>query len=67
MYPWSRHLYGATGFMKWGLTNTTVAAMILRDLVCGQENAWADTFNSLRRSTVWSIPKVMGEQLRGRH
>lgn len=46
--PVSRHLYVATGFRKWGLTNGTVAAMILADRVLDRRNAWAPLFNSNR-------------------
>jgi glycine/D-amino acid oxidase-like deaminating enzyme len=58
IYPWSEHLYVATAFKKWGLTGTTVAAIILRDLITGNHNAWADTFTPHRLSVVKSIPKV---------
>jgi glycine/D-amino acid oxidase-like deaminating enzyme len=46
--PVSRHLYVATGFRKWGLTNGTAAAMILADRLLGRRNAWAPLFNSNR-------------------
>jgi glycine/D-amino acid oxidase-like deaminating enzyme len=58
LYPWSKHLFVATAFKKWGLTNTTVAAMILRDTLTGKKNAWADTYNSLRAEPIKSIPSV---------
>jgi glycine/D-amino acid oxidase-like deaminating enzyme/nitrite reductase/ring-hydroxylating ferredoxin subunit len=38
----------ATGFGKWGMTNGTVAAMIITDLVHGKPNPWAQTFDSTR-------------------
>lgn len=65
LYSGSKHLYTATGFMKWGLTNGTMAAMILCDLVNGIPNAWASTFNPHRSSLIGSIPKVIGEKLSG--
>ena len=37
-------LYVATGFNKWGMTSSMVAAMILNDLVQGKENPYADVF-----------------------
>ncbi|MDD2503547.1 MAG: FAD-dependent oxidoreductase [Clostridia bacterium] len=37
-------LYVATGFRKWGMTNGTVAAMILRDYILDKENEWAPVF-----------------------
>ena len=34
----------ATGFNKWGMTSSMVSAMILTDLVQGQENSYAPAF-----------------------
>ncbi len=51
LYPWSKRLYVGTAFKKWGLTNGTMAAMILRDLIMGSDNPWAETF-SPRRPTL---------------
>jgi glycine/D-amino acid oxidase-like deaminating enzyme/nitrite reductase/ring-hydroxylating ferredoxin subunit len=44
----SRHIFAATGYSKWGVTNGTVAAMILSDAILGGRNAWADFFDSTR-------------------
>jgi len=41
-------LYVATGFNKWGMTSAMTAAMILRDLVRGRENPWAEVFSPSR-------------------
>jgi glycine/D-amino acid oxidase-like deaminating enzyme/nitrite reductase/ring-hydroxylating ferredoxin subunit len=38
----------ATGYGKWGMTNGTVAALILADAVQGVEHPWAATFDSTR-------------------
>ena len=46
-------VYVATGFMKWGMTNGTVAAMILSDLILGNENPWSSFFDPSR-----SMPKL---------
>jgi glycine/D-amino acid oxidase-like deaminating enzyme/nitrite reductase/ring-hydroxylating ferredoxin subunit len=46
--PDSNRMWVATGFKKWGLTNGTVAAMILTDSIVGKVNAWAKTFDSTR-------------------
>ena len=37
--------YVATGFQKWGMTTSMVSAMILRDLICGKENPYAQVFD----------------------
>lgn len=51
--PYSRAtpgLYVATGFNKWGMTSSMVAAMVLRDLVQGRENPFAPVFSPARSS-----------------
>jgi glycine/D-amino acid oxidase-like deaminating enzyme/nitrite reductase/ring-hydroxylating ferredoxin subunit len=48
LHPLSGHLYAATGFGGWGMTNGTVAAMILSDLIVGRENPWADLYSPNR-------------------
>lgn len=40
--------YVATGFQKWGMTSSMVSAMLLRDLICGKENPYADVFDPVR-------------------
>jgi glycine/D-amino acid oxidase-like deaminating enzyme len=65
LYPWSKNLYVGTAFMKWGLSNGTVAAMILRDLISSKENEWAATFDSSRLKPVKSIPRVAARYISG--
>ena len=40
--------YVATGFNKWGMTSSMVAAGILTDLVLGKENAYTEVYDSGR-------------------
>lgn len=42
------NLYVATGFNKWGMTSSMVAAMILCDMVQGRENPYAPLFDPSR-------------------
>lgn len=42
------HLYVATGFQKWGMTTSMVAAMILRDELCGRKNRYSKVFSPQR-------------------
>lgn len=42
------HVYVATGFNKWGMTTSMMAAQILRDLVQGRRNAYASLFDPAR-------------------
>jgi glycine/D-amino acid oxidase-like deaminating enzyme len=62
LYPWSKNIYVATGFRKWGLTTSMVAATILRDILAGRENPWAKVFDSTRLKPIASIPaKFLGK------
>ena len=42
------NLFVATGFNKWGMTTSMVAAQILTDLVQGKENPYAEVFSPSR-------------------
>ncbi len=55
--PRSSRVFVASGFMKWGLTGGTMAAMILRDLLGGRGHPWASTF-SPNRLSLRSAPKL---------
>ncbi|MEX2014492.1 MAG: FAD-dependent oxidoreductase, partial [Candidatus Saccharimonadales bacterium] len=59
LYPWSKNLYTATGFMKWGLSNGTAGAMIMHDLIIKRENPWASFYNPIRLSPIKSIPAAI--------
>lgn len=41
-------LYVATGFNKWGMTSSMVAANVLTDLITGKENPYAEVFSPSR-------------------
>lgn len=42
------NIYIATGFRKWGMTNGTASAMILKDLIVKGTNPWVDVYNPSR-------------------
>ncbi len=44
----TRHLYVATGFGKWGMTSSMVAAKLLCDLVQEKTNPYAPVFSPSR-------------------
>jgi Rieske Fe-S protein len=44
----------ATGFGGWGMTNGTVAGMLLCDAILGRPNRWAELYDSTR------VPKLRG-------
>lgn len=43
--PLSRHLFVATGFAKWGLSNGAAAALLVSDLVAGRRPGWEPVFD----------------------
>lgn len=57
--PPSKNVFVATGYGKWGMTNGTVAAMILADLIAGRDNPWAATFDSTRLAVRQSAKNVL--------
>lgn len=61
VYPWSKHMYTATGFKKWGLTTSMVAGDILHDMIMGRPNSWSPVFDSLRLKPIASIPHAVGK------
>ncbi len=57
--PANKHIYVATGFSLWGMSKGTMAGMLLKDLVLGQENSWADLYEATR-----ATPFVTKESLK---
>ena len=48
-YP---NVYVATGFKKWGMTTSNVAANIITDKILGKENKYEDIFTPLRLNPI---------------
>lgn len=46
--PMSNHTYVATGFSHWGMSKSTLSAMILSDLILGNSNPWTETYEATR-------------------
>jgi glycine/D-amino acid oxidase-like deaminating enzyme/nitrite reductase/ring-hydroxylating ferredoxin subunit len=53
----------ATGFNAWGISNGTVAGMILTDLIHGRDNPWAELFDARRVKPIAGGPKFVKENL----
>ena len=53
--------YVATGFQKWGMTSSMVAAMLIRDAITGQTNENAPVFSPLRFTPSASAMTLMQE------
>lgn len=46
------NMYMATGFKKWGMTTSHVAAKIISDAILGRENIYKDIYNSTRLKAI---------------
>ena len=55
------NLYVATGFGKWGMTNSTASAIILKDLITKGESPWAPVYNPSRFTPVASAKNFIIE------
>lgn len=68
-YSWlTPNLYVATGFQKWGMTSSMVAALLLRDEICGIRNPYSRVFTPQRfliRAGGWDFLTDVGESIKG--
>jgi glycine/D-amino acid oxidase-like deaminating enzyme/nitrite reductase/ring-hydroxylating ferredoxin subunit len=59
--PFSRRIYTATGFKKWGLAQGVAAGMILEDLLLGRPNPWAKLYDPARMKPLASAKDFVTE------
>ncbi len=59
----SEHLFTGTGFRKWGMTNGTLAAMLLTDQIIGRGNPWAELYDSKRLDVPQSAKEFVKENV----
>ena len=61
------HWYVATGFQKWGMTSSMFSAMLLRDMICGAKNPYADVFAPERfdTKTLAGVAAESGQAVKG--
>jgi glycine/D-amino acid oxidase-like deaminating enzyme/nitrite reductase/ring-hydroxylating ferredoxin subunit len=64
LHPFTDRVQVATGFKKWGMTNGTVAAILLADAALGRANAWAPTFSTTRIKPLAQGPTLVLENAR---
>ena len=55
------NLYVATGFGKWGMTNATASAMLIRDLITRGRSEWEDVYDPSRFDLASSIKNMVVE------
>jgi glycine/D-amino acid oxidase-like deaminating enzyme/nitrite reductase/ring-hydroxylating ferredoxin subunit len=58
------HLFVATGFNAWGITNGTAAGMILSDLISGRDNPWAEVFDATRVKPLAAAKSFISENIK---
>ncbi|MBO4981103.1 MAG: FAD-dependent oxidoreductase [Lachnospiraceae bacterium] len=61
-------LYVITGFQKWGMTSSMIAAMILRDELCGRQNPYAKLFSPQRvygKASIGNLLLDVGMSIKG--
>ena len=56
-------LYVATGFGKWGMTNSTASAMIIKDLIVKGESPWQEVYNPSRKNIAASVKNFVFENI----
>lgn len=59
----TKNIYVATGFQKWGMTNSTASALIITDLITKGESPWAPIYNPSRFDIIASGAKLVSENL----
>lgn len=57
------NMYLATGFGKWGMTNSIASAMILSDLIVKGESPWQDVYSPSRLTIAASAKNFVVENL----
>ncbi|MHB8124763.1 MAG: FAD-dependent oxidoreductase [Desulfitobacteriaceae bacterium] len=55
------NMYIATGYGKWGMTNSIASAMILRDLITIGRSPWQDVYNPSRQTIAASAKNFIVE------
>ena len=61
--PVSRHIWVATGYQKWGMSNGSAAALMLADKLTGRENSWLDAFDPNRMKPLAGGPTLIKENV----
>ncbi|WP_110114716.1 FAD-dependent oxidoreductase [Bacillus sp. CGMCC 1.16541] len=57
--PKKKNIFVATGYRKWGMTNGTAAALLLRDLITERENPYMELFSPSRFNADPSIKQFL--------
>ncbi len=55
------NIYVATGFRKWGMTNSVASALIIKDLITKGQNDWQDVYNPQRGNIIASASTFVAQ------
>jgi glycine/D-amino acid oxidase-like deaminating enzyme/nitrite reductase/ring-hydroxylating ferredoxin subunit len=61
--PASDRVLVATGFNKWGMTNGTLAAMLLTDLIEGRESPWLQRYSATRLGAEGGVGQLVAQNV----
>lgn len=61
--PFSVHVYVATGFGGWGMTNGTVAGLLISDFITEKSNPWAEVYNPNRFKPLVSAQEFTSQNI----
>ncbi|CAM4280525.1 glycine/D-amino acid oxidase-like deaminating enzyme/nitrite reductase/ring-hydroxylating ferredoxin subunit [Paenibacillus endophyticus] len=59
----SPNVYIATGYRKWGMTNGTAAALLIRDLILNKENDYEGLYTPSRSKSAGTIKNLIVDNL----
>ncbi|WP_328994336.1 FAD-dependent oxidoreductase [Kribbella sp. NBC_01245] len=62
--PESSAILVATGMRKWGLSNGTAAAMLLRDVIAGRDNPWTELYDARRIGGPRAVAEMVKDNLK---
>lgn len=57
------NVFVATGFRKWGMTNSTAAAALIRDLIIGRENPYQELYTPTRFKAETDVKNLVEQNL----
>lgn len=58
------HIFVMTGFSKWGLSNATAGAQIIKDLIVGNDNPYIALYSPQREREKWEGPSGESETVK---
>lgn len=65
--PFNNHIYVATGFSLWGMSNGTMSGMLLSEMILGIKNPWLEIYDSTRATPFVSETSLKENMDVGKH